>query len=181
MSGHQEAVECVRRLQAGDKRALAELHDRYAPLLLSVALRILKNAPDAEDVMQQTLIQVWRSAHRYDASRGSVTTWLLNLVRSRAIDRGRSLASRRRAEASANPAPAPVAPPETMEARQRRERVRAALDGLEQKQRQVLELAYFEGLAQSEIAARLETPLGTVKSWTRRGLLALRQAMGGRS
>lgn len=166
------------RLQAGDRTGLERLYDRYAKLLYSVALRIVGERTEAEDVLQQVWIQVWRTAERYDAARGSVSSWLLTLARTRALDRIRALTTRRKAHA-AMPIleERPSGPPEKLEESQRHERVRKALAHLEARQRQVLELAFFGGLSQSEIAAQLTTPLGTIKSWTRRGLLTLRETL----
>ena len=169
---------CVSRMRAGDTRALEELYDRHAPLLYGLALRIVGRASDAEEVLQDTWLQVWRQAATWDPGRGTVIGWLITLARSRAIDRIRSVASRARAETAA-PRPDVVTganePAENAEARQRRERVSAALGALTPNQREVIELGYFGGLSQSEIAARLGTPLGTVKSWTRQGLMRMRE------
>jgi len=182
MNDHQETLNGMRRLKAGDTTALAALYDRFSPLLYSVALRIVGRAADAEDVLQQVWMQVWRSADRYDASRGSVVSWLLAIARSRALDLSRSLKSRQNAELHAEPPGNPAGDPVAgLEESQRHARVRRALSQLDAKHREVLELAYFEGLAQSEISRRLDAPLGTVKSWTRRGLVRLRELMEGRS
>ena len=176
MKGQTDDLRCLLRLQAGDEQALAELYDRYTPLLFPVARRILRSAADAEDALQDVWLQVWRRSASYDPRRGSVAAWLLTVTRSRALDRYRSLSSRRNAESKVNPddsAP-PANPSATVASAQVGERVRAALSTLEPRQRQVLEIAYFEGLSQSEIAERLSAPLGTVKSWTRQGLTQLR-------
>ena len=172
------------RLRAGDAAALEALYDRHTPLLYSVALRIVRRAADAEDVIQETWLQAWRSASGYDPARGSVAGWLVTIARSRAIDRFRSLASRLQAETAVGPAlragtpaagSAPDEPGASAVAGQLRARVGAALEALPGRQRESLELAYFGGLSQSEIAARLGAPLGTVKSWCRQGLLRLRE------
>ncbi len=166
-------------MQAGDEKALAELYDRYTPLVYPVALRILRRAADAEEVVQQAWLQVWKGAAGYDAGRGTVAAWLLTVARSRALDLYRSLASRRRAEGQADPEPLTPSEDPTASATQRQmsERVRKAMEGLTPQQRQALEIAYFEGLSQSEVAARMQTPLGTVKSWTRQGLIRLRELL----
>jgi RNA polymerase sigma-70 factor (ECF subfamily) len=166
---------CVGRIAAGDAAALEELYDQHCDLLYSLAARITGRAELAEDVLQETWIQVWRNARAYDSSRGSVGAWLVTLTRSRAIDRLRSEGSRLRAETAAALDP-PASPPDvSVEAahRQLSERAVTALQKLEAQHRQVLELAYFEGLSQSEIADRLRAPLGTIKSWTRQALLRL--------
>jgi RNA polymerase sigma-70 factor (ECF subfamily) len=167
------------RLQAQDSNALAALYDLHGALLYGVAVRILRDSADAEDVVQETWMQVWRSASSYDSRRGTVAAWLLTLVRSRALDRWRAAAARQRAvHAAETGAPPPAAPadPETTSAHaQLASQLARALASLPSEHRRVLELAYFGGLSQSEIAERLNAPLGTVKSWTRQGLLKLRQ------
>lgn len=179
MSQQERDLQCVRRVQAGDEKALAELYDRYTPLVYPVALRILRSASDAEEVVQQAWLQVWKGAAGYDARRGTVAAWLLTVARSRALDLYRSVASRRRAEGKVDPEP--LSPPEdpTTSATQRQvsERVKQAMTGLTPQQRQALEIAYFEGLSQTEVAARMQAPLGTVKSWTRQGLMRLRELL----
>lgn len=179
MSQQERDLQAVRRVQAGADEGLAELYDRFTPLIYPVALKILKRAADAEEAVQQTWLQVWKGARGYDPRRGTVAAWLVTLARSRALDLYRSLAARRRAEsqAEAEPPAVPVDPPAAAARRQLGERVRNALESLQPQQRQVLEIAYFEGLSQSEIAARLGAPLGTVKSWTRQGLSRLRELL----
>jgi RNA polymerase sigma-70 factor (ECF subfamily) len=179
MSSQERDLECIRRLGAGDSSALEELYDRYCPLLYPVALRILRSQTDAEDVIQQAWLQVWRSAASYDPRRGTVAAWLLTVARTRALDLYRSLASRQRAETQVEVVPVAIAPdpPGVAVQAQLSERVREALESLQPQQRQVLEIAYFQGLSQSEIAERLGAPLGTVKSWTRQGLTRLRELL----
>ena len=170
----------LERVRRGDEQALAALYDRYTPLLYSVALRILRRPADAEDAVQDAWLQVWKRASSYDPGRGALAAWLLTVVRTRALDRYRSLASRGRAESrvEAEDQVAPIEDP-TRRASERQVggRVREALAQLNASQRQVLEIAYFEGLAQSEIAERVGAPLGTVKSWTRQGLMKLRELL----
>jgi RNA polymerase sigma-70 factor (ECF subfamily) len=177
MTDQERDRQCAERMQAGDAGALEELYDRYGDLLYSLVLRIVGRSADAEDVLQEAWIQVWKSAARYDPSRGPVAAWLVTMARSRAIDRLRSGVSRHRAETAAgvDAPPASVVASAGAQQRQIRERVTSALLGLSPQIRQVLELAYFDGLSQSQISARLGAPLGTVKSWTRQGLLRLRE------
>jgi len=130
-------------------------------------------------VLQDTWLQIWRNPDSFDSRRGAVVAWLLVVARSRAIDRVRSLASRQRmqTQVEADP-PAPASgPAEDVEQVQASERVKLAMEALTPQQRQVLELAYFGGLSQTEIAGRIGAPLGTVKSWTRQGLLKLREQL----
>lgn len=160
-----------------DADALADLHDRHAPLLLALVRRVLGSDDDAEEIVQETFLQVWRQAPRYDPERASVSTWLVLIARSRAIDRARSRGVRARAEeqVALEPTPDPQESNGQVGAvldHERRLRVRRALGGLPVEQRAVLEMAYFDGLTQREIAEHTGTPLGTVKTRT---LLAMKK------
>jgi RNA polymerase sigma-70 factor (ECF subfamily) len=174
--------ELVQRIVGKDQEALALLYDRYAGPVYGLALRILGEASDAEEVVQDVFAQAWQQAARYQPERGVVPSWLLNMARSRAIDRRRARAIRSPARPVAPPAGAdglaastdPEADALTIE---RARAVRRALDALPTIQRLAIELAYFEGLSQSEIANRLEEPLGTVKTRIRLGMLKLRGAL----
>lgn len=163
----------------GDSNALGELYDRYGAILFGLLLRILHDRPEAQDVLQEVFFQAWRRAADFDPSRGRVLAWLAVLARSRALDRRRALASRSRtATEAANEGPERSADGvlQTVVAEDAR-RVRLALESISEAHREVLQLAYFEGLSQSEIAARLARPLGTVKTHTRLGLLKLRELL----
>jgi len=170
----------VRRLAGGDAEAISALYDRYAPTLLAVARRILGAAGEAEEVLQETFLQAWNQADRYNPERSSVSTWLILIARSRALDRFRSRDARGRAAAAAA-----AEPPREASGRQeesvfhaeRRQRVREVLNQLPSEQREVLELAFFEGLSQTEIAMRTGAPLGTVKTRALLGMKKLRQAL----
>jgi RNA polymerase sigma-70 factor (ECF subfamily) len=178
MTRTDPAILLVRRVANGDADALEALYDVHTPLLYSVAMRIVRSEADAEDVVQQSWVGAWTGARGFDPSRGTVVVWLLAIVRGVALDLCRARASRRRAEAAAPPPARIPADPGTGAAdTQIHQRVKLALQRLDPQQRQVLESAYFEGLTQSEIAERLETPLGTVKTWARRGLLRLRDLL----
>jgi RNA polymerase sigma-70 factor, ECF subfamily len=174
-------ADAVTRVASGDSSALGELYDRHARPIYSLALRILQDAPEAEDIVQEVFAQAWRQASRYDRSRGAVGAWLLNLARSRAIDRLR--ARRARPEATSEPAADDLvltsadAPDAEVMRVEQVEAVRTALRDLPLVQRVAIELAYYEGLTHAEIAARLEQPLGTVKTRIRLGLLKLRDAL----
>ncbi|HKQ56648.1 MAG TPA: sigma-70 family RNA polymerase sigma factor [Candidatus Eisenbacteria bacterium] len=180
MSDQEADRSCMSRLQAGDTKALEELYDRYSPMLYAVVLRIVGRVADAEEVLQDSWVQAWRRAATWDPARGNAAAWLLTLARSRAIDRIRSVTARQRAETAA-PVPDPLTvadePAASAAQRQSRERMAAALGSLTPSQREVIELAYFGGLSQTEIAARVGAPLGTVKSWTRQGLMRLREVV----
>ena len=172
----------LRRVAVREEAALTELYDRYAPLLLAVVRRILGAAAEAEEVLQEAFFQAWLQADRYDPSRSSVSTWLVLIARSRALDRLRARRSHDRAAAA--PAADPVAPRHESSAgesrvlhSERRERVRGALAELPAEQREVLELAFFGGLSQSEIATTTGAPLGTVKTRALLAMKKLRQAL----
>ena len=172
-------IDLVRRLAKGDRDAVAELYDRHASRVLGLAYRIVRNSPDAEDVVQDVFSQAWRTAPSYQSSRGTVAGWLLMMARTRAIDRLRSRQARGDAATSdldTLPADA-VSPPDQLIASQQAAHVREALLALPSEQKTALELAYFEGLTQSEIARRLQTPLGTVKTRIRSALASLRRSM----
>ncbi len=162
---------------------MGELYDRHARAIYSLALRMLADAAEAEDVVQDVFTQAWRQAHLYDPARAPVVGWLLVIARARTLDRLRARRSRI-GPAGAGPDPATIvdlSPGPDLEAigRERGSRVRAALAALSAAQREAIELAYFNGLSQSDIAARLEQPLGTVKTRIRSGLLKLRELLRG--
>ena len=179
--GAAEADEdLVQRLAAGDRDAVAELYDRHAARVMGLAVRIVRNSSDAEDVVQEVFSQAWRSAPNYQPARGTVAGWLLMMARTRAIDRVRSRQTRR--DAADGPdldgLAADAAPvPDQLIASQEASREREAKLALPVEQRTAIELAYFEGLTQSEIAERTQTPLGTVKTRIRAALTSLRRSV----
>jgi RNA polymerase sigma-70 factor (ECF subfamily) len=179
MTGQDLDLQIMKRLQAGERTALEMLYDRHSPLMYGTALKILRSTPDAEDSLQEAWIQVWNNARQFDPNRGSVASWLVTIARSRALDRYRSLSSRRRAQSALDTQPTdpPPDPRDWIGRIGLQEKINGALLGLDPKHRQVLEMAYYEGFSQSEIAERLLEPLGTVKYWTRQGLLRLRETM----
>jgi len=173
----------LERMARGDQEALAQLYDRYGRLVYSLALRIVRDQRDAEEIVQEVFSQAWRQSGRYSAGRGSVVAWMLTLTRSRAIDRVRGRRARPEATASETaladvPDNAPAAD-EQLAWAARTAQVRAALDSLPFLQRTAIELAFYEGLTHVEIAERLEQPLGTVKTRIRQGLLKLRDRLAG--
>jgi RNA polymerase sigma-70 factor (ECF subfamily) len=167
---HTESL--LRRLRDGDHGALSEFYDLYAGLVNGLALRILKDTADAEDVVQEVFVQVWRQAERYDPGRGSAEAWLCTIARTRSLDRLRRRTSRR--EDPSELRPLAIAAPRTEESLA----VRKALETLSGDQRRALELAYYEGLTQTEIAARLGEPLGTIKTRIRSAMIRLRDMLG---
>jgi RNA polymerase sigma-70 factor, ECF subfamily len=168
------------RAAAADPSALGPLYDRYAKLVYGLALAILGSRDEAEDLTQEVFVTVCEPT-AYDASRGSVSAFLTTMTRSRAIDRlrrrGRSVRLLKTWHEATPAAPAPATPFERVSMAHCAERVRGALAELPEAERQVLELAYFKGLSQAEIAADLDTPLGTVKSRSRRALMTLKRAL----
>ena len=175
--------DLLRAVSRGDESALATLYDRYRLILFGLILRILHDRQEAEDVLQEAFLQVWRRANDFDPVRGRAFTWLVTIARSRALDRWRSLGSRSRfVEADEQ-----VANDEVIDTAydlvkaEEGEIVRQALGQLPDEQRRTLLLAYFEGLTQAEIAERLGDPLGTVKTRMRSGLIKLRELLRDRS
>ena len=178
----QEDHDLMRRMAARDVNALDAFYDKYRGLAFSLVLRIVGNRADAEDVTMDVFWQVWQDAPRYDPQRGTARAWLMMRAKTRAIDRLRSI--RRREKTFVMPVDegrtgAEGASPESPAiAAEGRGVVEGALARLPEAQRRVIQLAFFEGLTQSEIAARLGEPLGTVKTRARLGLERLRGALG---
>jgi RNA polymerase sigma-70 factor (ECF subfamily) len=179
--GRAEADEPLLRLVAGgDSRALRSLYDRHAPAALALAFRILRTRSEAEEVVQDAFVEVWRRAKAFDPRRGTASSFVLNVCRSRALDRLRARGTAERtaaASAREEPEPPPL-PIESAVQRQDRERVQRALAALPAEQRGTIELAYFAGLTQREIADRLGQPLGTVKTRVRLALEKLSTLLG---
>jgi RNA polymerase sigma-70 factor (ECF subfamily) len=169
--------ELVTAMARGDADALRALGARYARVLGAIAYRYLKDELDAEEVAADALWQAWREAPSFDPGRSSVSAWLVMLGRSRAIDRFRAARARRPPE-NLQPAPAPVADVLTeMETAERAKIVKKAVGQLEPRERELLELAYFSDLSQTEIAEKVGIPLGTVKTRMRTALIKLRDAL----
>jgi RNA polymerase sigma-70 factor, ECF subfamily len=169
----------VSAMAVGDQDALATLNQRYGRALSAVADRILRDQADAEEVAADVLWQLWREASRFDRGRGSVGAWIMMTVRSRSIDRLR--ARKAREPRSGDPAESTVAndPSNEIHRAERRNKVEGALATLNDGERELLRLAYFSDLSQSEIAERTSIPLGTVKSRMRAGLIRLRDTLRG--
>lgn len=182
--GEESDPELAARLAAGEVDALGLLYDRYGALAYSVALRVLGDSGRAEDVVQDCFLRVWQSAGQFDASRGSLRTWLLTLVRNRSIDylRGRGAQQRQEQEiplgvAASGPGSDPW---QEVALGIERDAVREAVGSLPAEQRQTVELAYFGGYTQQEIAAMARVPLGTVKGRMRLALEKLHSYLQGR-
>jgi RNA polymerase sigma-70 factor (ECF subfamily) len=173
----------LERIARGDHEGLAALYDRHSRPVYSLALRILQDQGEAEDIVQDVFSQAWRQAAHYDPSRGAVAAWLYTLARSRAIDRLR--ANRARPEQAADDRQAanvvdPRVPADVqLLSAEQVGQIRAALEALPALQRAAIELAYYEGLTHVEIAKRLEQPLGTVKTRIRLALGKLRDVLAG--
>ena len=172
------AIHLIRQVANQDRDAFSQLYDRFSTLVFTLAMRMLKARSDAEDLLQEVFVQVWRQAQNYNAERGSPEAWIINIARSRAIDKIRSI---RRMEKSfvLTDDPARAESSENVEtaaaSSEAKLAMNSALANLPEAQRKVLEMAYFDGLTQTEIAARLKEPLGTVKTRMRSGIQRLRE------
>jgi len=173
--------ELIERLQRREPQALAELYDRYGRLVYSLILRVVRDTGIAEDLVQETFLRVWNRVQGFDAQKGSIAPWLLAVARNRAIDYLRSASGRERGavefEETDHPALYTDMEQDILTSDATR-RVKAAMEKLSANQRQVIELAYFEGLSQTEMAERMGQPLGTVKTWVRTALRNLRDELG---
>ncbi len=167
-------VALVGAIRAGDGSAMAALYDRYSSIVYAVGLRVLGDTGAAEDVLQEVFMQLWRNPGVFDASRGNLGAWLAVIARNRAIDTLR----KRRPETDIADVVVSVEPDMAGEAERARamEKVRGALGAMPAAQRSALEMAYFEGLTHTEIAAKTGEPLGTIKTRIRAGLVTLRKA-----
>ena len=171
----------MQQLLRRDVGAFEELYERHSRIVYSLVLRILRQGSTAEEVVQDVFLQLWRNSSRFDLRRPFVP-WLLTLARNRALDhlRLKSERQRRREDQTEEPPQILVSAPEyenALDEKRRAERVRALISSLPSAQKKAIELAYFEGLSHSEIAASLNEPLGTVKSWIRNGLLRLKEGL----
>ena len=173
-------AEIIGLVASRDRRAFDELYDRYAQIIFNLCIRILKKETDAQDVMQEIFVQVWRDAGRFDPGRASVKTWLFTIARSRSLDRYRSRkAVETRIEGSEDDLSNLPIGKDLQESSVTQQYVHHALSQLSGEQRLVLELSYYEGLTQEEIAEQLGEPLGTIKSRIRSALIKLRGFLAG--
>lgn len=173
-------AELLRRISEGDVRAMGELYDRYAPALFPIALRIVRERSEAEDVLHDAFVALSERAGQYVQERGSAGAWLVTLVRNLSIDRARRRERRGalvREVLPHEPPPSNRDPERLASEAGERAKIRRALERLPAPQRQTLEVAFFEGLSYPEIAARENVPLGTIKSRAARALAALREAL----
>src|SRR5215831_12261721 len=158
--------ELIERLQRRDPQALAELYDRYGRVVYSLILRVVRDGGIAEDLVQETFLRVWNRVQGFDSDKGAIGPWLLAVARNRAIDYLRSAGGRERNTLEFEETDHPAL------------YTNMEQDQLQANQRQVIELAYFEGLSQTEMAERMGQPLGTVKTWVRTALKHLREELG---
>ena len=174
-------VNLIERLQRHDPQALAELYDRYGRLAYSLIFRVVRDTGVAEDLVQETFMRVWNRAQGLDAQKGSIGPWLLAVARNRAIDYLRSAGGRERNALEFDETDHPalyVDMERDILSSDKARRVKTAVEKLSPHQREVIELAYFEGLSQTEMAERMGQPLGTVKTWVRAALKNLRDELG---
>ena len=174
LKGVSADAALVSAIRSGDGNAMAVLYDRYSSIVYAVALRVLSDTGAAEDVLQEVFMQLWRNPGLFDSSRGNLGAWLAVIARNRAIDGLR----KRRPETDIADVVVSVSPDLAGEAARARamEKVRSTMGAMAPAQRSALEMAYFEGLTHTEIAAKTGEPLGTIKTRIRAGLLALRKA-----
>lgn len=171
--------ELIERLRSRDPQAMADLYDRFSKVVFSVIVRIVRNASVAEELTQEAFLRAWNRGGDFDTSRGRIGPWLLTIARNRAIDYLRSTAGQQQANTyelvSSERVTLFVNNEQRMLDQEQARRIRAGFSKLNENQRKVLELAYFEGLSQSEMAEKLGQPLGTVKTWVRTALGTLRE------
>ncbi len=170
-----EDATLVAAMARGDRNALAKLYERHSGILLGLALRIVRERREAEDLLHDVLLEAWRAAKDFDPKRGRVRTWLAIRMRSRALDLQKSA----RVSRNAGDAGLEIVADERERSSPDHARVRDALAGLGADQRSVVELAYFEGLSCSEISSKIKIPIGTVKSRLAAGLQRLRDRFAG--
>jgi RNA polymerase sigma-70 factor (ECF subfamily) len=174
-------IDLVERIGRGDRQSFEQLYERFSGVLFSTAYRILNDQEGAEDVLQDVFVQIWDKASMYDSKRGKPLTWAVTLTRNKAIDRLRSVQRRNRLndeveeEASIDAQIHSEQPVDAVEAMEKSRLIRSAVLQLSKEQREAIELAFFTGLTQNEIADELKQPLGTVKARIRRGMMRLKE------
>ncbi|MFD7964643.1 ECF RNA polymerase sigma factor SigK [Streptomyces zaomyceticus] len=176
-----DITDVMQRVAHGDKQAFSTLYDALAPLVFGIVLKVVRDRAQSEEVAQEVMIELWRQAARYRPEAGSVTAWAATVAHRRAVDRVRSAqaaADREHAQAAREHTTAFDEVAEQVETRLESEQVRRCLRGLTDLQRQAVTLAYYQGLTYREVAASLRTPLPTIKTRMRDGLIRLRDCMG---
>lgn len=174
-------IELIQKIKNRDRQAFDLFYERYAQIIFSLCVRILRDTGEAEDVLQEIFVQIWKEAERFDAARASVKTWLFTIARSRSLDRYRSRkTAQQRFEDSAAEDLHQISSNEDLQSTSvLQQYVGNALQQLTKEQRVVLKLCYYRGLTQEEIAAMLGEPLGTIKSRIRSALMKLRSGFAG--
>lgn len=182
--GATDEQALMKRIKAGDTKALEELYDLYKSLLFGMIVSIVKKREEAEDLLQEVFMKIWEKAYTFDEERGNVYSWIVTLTRNKAIDRIRSKGYKTQKKASKSVDEPEFSlegdkfdPLETTIFSDRAELVKQALEEIPDKQRQVIEVAYYDGMTQSEISEHLDIPLGTVKTRTRQGLIKLKNIL----
>lgn len=180
-----DEVELMKRIQARDADAMSELYDIYNRLLFGMVISIVKKREEAEDVLQEIFVKIWNKADSFDPERGNVYSWIVTLARNRAIDRLRSKGYKTQQKQSVSLHEPLFSlegdkydPMETTIFSDRAELVKKALDKIPEKQSEVIKIAYYRGMTQSEISDHLDIPLGTVKTRTRQGMMKLKSILG---
>ncbi|HEY0793817.1 MAG TPA: sigma-70 family RNA polymerase sigma factor [Chthoniobacterales bacterium] len=182
----QLEIELLKQVGQGNRKSFEELYDRFSGVLFSAALQILNDQREAEDVLQDVFIQIWDKAQLYNAERGKPLTWAMTLTRNKAIDRLRSAQRRYRLQDQVEKETTVLTQvlardsSEEVDALEKSRIIRAAVLQLSLEQREAIELAFFSGLTQNEIAQELNQPLGTVKARIRRGMLKLKELIASR-
>ncbi|MAS97086.1 MAG: hypothetical protein CMO55_28170 [Verrucomicrobiales bacterium] len=182
----QYEADLMKRVASHDQQAFAELSEKYSALIFSTAFKVLNHYEDTEDVMNEVLATIWKKADTYHSRKGSLVTWICTTARNRAIDRVRSVQRRsalydRYEDKVQGDAPeARTTGRETLYQSDARQVLKSAVVALSPEQREVIELAYFEGLTQKQIAEKIHSPLGTVKARIRRGVERLRVSINDR-
>ncbi|MFB7462653.1 ECF RNA polymerase sigma factor SigK [Streptomyces sp. NPDC056224] len=180
-AGRPDLAQVMQRVAHGDKEAFSTLYDALAPLVFGIVIKVVRDRAQSEEVAQEVMIDLWRQAGRYRADSGSVNTWAATIAHRRAVDRVRSAqasADRDRAQAAREHRTAFDEVAEQVETRLESEQVRRCLRGLTELQHQAVTLAYYQGLTYREVAEALRTPIPTIKTRMRDGLIRLRDCMG---
>jgi RNA polymerase sigma-70 factor (ECF subfamily) len=179
----EEEVALLKAIGSRDRDSFARLYDRYSAILFSISVRVVNDTELAEDVVQDVFFQIWEKAATYDPGRGKPLTWAITLTRNKSIDRLRSVQRRYRLhdevkeETKTTAAVADFESARKLEYREKREIIRNAVRQLSKEQRQAIEMAFFSGLTQNEVAEQLGQPLGTIKARIRRGMMKLRDLL----
>ena len=176
-----DLAELLKRSGRGDEAAFAQLYDAMSARAYGLAVRVVRDPSQSEEVTQEAFLEIWRTASRFDRERGSAVSWILTLVHRKAVDRVRSAEASTRRDTTYHQGNSTIEHDSTAEAAQasmEARRVRQALGSLTEVQREALELAYFKGYTHTEVATMLDLPVGTAKTRIRDGLIRLRDTMG---